>query len=366
LVKVYDPLTSSDAEVAINTREYTLYLRDLQSKFGFDLSVYFMPISYQWWTRYLKYIISVRQKPNKTLSLLLSKKKIEDIVKNGLDYSVSTENQQMSNYYDDSADIYVDDGYDDENFDEPIDRQFTPDIIVQERPKTQTPGSREGLLFDGSYGIRRSDPIDSYDSHDADFNVLQDGDMNKSVFIDDNTAFAVEFDDGTLPLSARENSSSEKEKSESIASIDVIVPVVTSKIMCEEQQVKIPNTTTNVSDAMTEVALVYAEKPVSASEPHTIEASSVPDVSKENSVNEYSNDFDSVLSVEEGNAVVIPYDETVDKVLNARDSDLKSIGSSLGIFEDLSESDAEIPGPIESIESSLHDGYISDGFEDEN
>lgn len=80
IVKAYDAVTSNEAEAAINTREYTLLLRDLQNQMGCDLTAYFMPISHQWWSQHLKRVVLVKTKPNKKLSVIISKKKIEMII----------------------------------------------------------------------------------------------------------------------------------------------------------------------------------------------------------------------------------------------------------------------------------------------
>lgn len=415
MAKIYDPVTSNDAEIAINTREYTLYLRELQEKFGFDLSVFFMPISYQWWTRYLKYIVVVREKPNKMLGLVLSKKKIEDIVKNGVEYS-TLENRNMSgSYYDESADIYNDDGFDEEIFDE--------SAVTQERPNTSSSGTKTGLLQDLVQGngleILRSTPIDSYDSNDADFNVLQSekNDMNKSVFLANG-----DFGEDSLPPSARGSAPDWPEKLELIpimAELPVetlqvlqgkqnnadlplsqdfyeknelgvsLIPDSKESFVSKEISVENYNDDFNSAWSVEERASVKEESvekysddldyALSVEERASVNEESVDKYSnyldyavsveegasaKDNSVEKYNDDF--TLSIEEGTSVAIPFNEAVDKVLNAGDSDINSIGSSLGIFEDLSESDAQIPGPVESLESSLNDGYISDGFEDES
>ena len=111
VVKIYDPLTSTEAEGAINTREYTLLLRDLQNQFDCDLTSYFMPISYQWWVRNLRNIIAVKAKPNNKLSLLISKKKIGEVIKSRMDREEN--GQDLGEYFDDfERGGYIDDGGD--------------------------------------------------------------------------------------------------------------------------------------------------------------------------------------------------------------------------------------------------------------
>ena len=159
MAKIYDPLQSIDAELPINTREYTLYLRDLQNKFGTDLSKYFMPISFEWWAQYLKYVVLVKTKTkaNKSLNLFISKRKIEQVVQSLISYTDSKESNEYTDFYEDNSGIYMDEGFDDEEnyFPPQPSRQYSNDYI--DRPPSQ-PGSKGALVIKHTEEIKITHP----------------------------------------------------------------------------------------------------------------------------------------------------------------------------------------------------------------
>ena len=83
LVKVYDPLTSYEASVAVQFRELTLYMYFMKNKHSMskhDLMDNFKFTSLPWWIENAKRTIIVRSKPNGALTLALSKVAIEKVV----------------------------------------------------------------------------------------------------------------------------------------------------------------------------------------------------------------------------------------------------------------------------------------------
>ena len=194
MAKIYDPLKSIDAELPINTREYTLYLRDLQNKFGTDLSKYFMPISFQWWAQYLKYVVLVKTKTNKSLNLFISKRKIEQVVQSLISYTDSKESNEYTDFYEDNSGIYMDEGFDDEEnyFPPQPSKQYSNDytdrppsqpgskgalVLKNTEPLTTQPGSQDSLVGEKSEEsdppadkifIHRSPAVDSGDSKDPE------------------------------------------------------------------------------------------------------------------------------------------------------------------------------------------------------
>lgn len=152
VVKLYDPVTSLDAEAAINTREYTLLLRDLQNKFGLDLTVHYMPISYQWWIQNLRHVVVVKMKTSKKLHVVISKRKIEENIQK----CMKSEKLQI---YDDSS-VFMDGkfegSYEYDTANDGIVAVVPADLEFQERPPSQPGKDRpRNKMSPASRAVRR-------------------------------------------------------------------------------------------------------------------------------------------------------------------------------------------------------------------
>ena len=82
-LKAYDVVSSLEAVVVINVREYTLYLYEMRKKYGPDAVKYFRPASSQWWGVNAKKFVKILSR-KKRLSVIIDKKSINQYLQSSL------------------------------------------------------------------------------------------------------------------------------------------------------------------------------------------------------------------------------------------------------------------------------------------
>lgn len=89
-MKIYDIITSEEASIYINTREYMNHLYDMKTKYTSEALKFYRPQEASWWIENLKYIVKVH-KPNAkgAMSCNVSKNLIERLVAKGTGVELS-------------------------------------------------------------------------------------------------------------------------------------------------------------------------------------------------------------------------------------------------------------------------------------
>ena len=89
VVKVYDVTGSAEFHVTVIIREYALLLADLDEAYHNRAHLYFQPEQPAWWATHIKTILQIEAKAGDKMKLKISKKAIEQIVADGLEYDTA-------------------------------------------------------------------------------------------------------------------------------------------------------------------------------------------------------------------------------------------------------------------------------------